>query len=322
MPSDYTAIRAENELRYGTDIARIGQMLLADRYDDRTHFIFELLQNAEDALARRADSTASRRAVKIQLNSQLLQLSHYGKPFDDPDVRGICGIAESSKDRTAIGRFGIGFKSVYAYTARPEVHSGDEDFAIESFVWPSAVPSIKRGSDETVIVLPLNSAAARVEIAAGLQRMGPGALLFLREIEDIEWHVEGGPSGIYLRSQPEILGEGIRQVTVIGQEAGNDEVEESWLIFSREARADDGVAVGQVEVAFSITSGEDGVGFSVQPGCQLPTSGVFSLQSCLRILDSWFKGPIAPPPVATTSLGATPGMYIWLRRRRRWSRMP
>ena len=26
-------------------------MLLANRYDDRTHFIFELLQNAEDALA-------------------------------------------------------------------------------------------------------------------------------------------------------------------------------------------------------------------------------------------------------------------------------
>ena len=28
-------------------------MLLANRYADRTHFIFELLQNAEDALARR-----------------------------------------------------------------------------------------------------------------------------------------------------------------------------------------------------------------------------------------------------------------------------
>ena len=53
MPSDYLAIRQENERRYGTDIGRIGPLLLAHRYDDRTHFIFELLQNAEDALARR-----------------------------------------------------------------------------------------------------------------------------------------------------------------------------------------------------------------------------------------------------------------------------
>ena len=37
---------------------------------------------------------------------------------------------------TAIGRFGIGFKSVYALTDSPEVYSGSEHFAIDSFVWP------------------------------------------------------------------------------------------------------------------------------------------------------------------------------------------
>ena len=55
-PSNYVAIGEENRTRYGTDIGRIGPMLLADRYDDRTHFIFELLQNAEDALGRRGSS--------------------------------------------------------------------------------------------------------------------------------------------------------------------------------------------------------------------------------------------------------------------------
>jgi HSP90 family molecular chaperone len=53
MASDYSTIRAENERRYGTDIRRVGTMLLANLYDDRTHFIFELLQNAEDAIRRR-----------------------------------------------------------------------------------------------------------------------------------------------------------------------------------------------------------------------------------------------------------------------------
>ena len=41
MKSKYAAIRKENKLRYGTDIGRIGTMLLADRYADRTHFIYE-----------------------------------------------------------------------------------------------------------------------------------------------------------------------------------------------------------------------------------------------------------------------------------------
>src|SRR5882762_4981764 len=99
MVSNYKAIRADNERRYGTDIGRIGPMLLADRYDDRTHFIFELLQNAEDALARRSGWEGSR-SVTFHLTEGMLQVSHFGQPFNEADVRGICGIAESTKDLT------------------------------------------------------------------------------------------------------------------------------------------------------------------------------------------------------------------------------
>ena len=113
MASDYQAIREENIRRYGTDIGRVGQLLLANRYDDRTHFIYELLQNAEDALAKRDDRTGQR-SVRFELSERELRVSHFGKPFDEADVCGICGIDESTKDITQIGRFGIGFKSVYA----------------------------------------------------------------------------------------------------------------------------------------------------------------------------------------------------------------
>lgn len=135
MASHYEAICEENQRRYGTDIGRIGPMLLADRYDDRTHFIFELLQNAEDALGRRGAWNGARR-VTFELTPTSLLLSHFGKPFDEADVRGVCGIAESTKDKSSIGRFGIGFKSVYTFTDRPEIHSGDEDFAVEDYVQP------------------------------------------------------------------------------------------------------------------------------------------------------------------------------------------
>jgi hypothetical protein len=65
VASDYPAIRSANQQRYDTDIALIGPMLLADRDDARTHFIYELLQNTEDGLARRtnwngADRSGSR----------------------------------------------------------------------------------------------------------------------------------------------------------------------------------------------------------------------------------------------------------------------
>src|SRR5690606_22023527 len=85
MTSDYAAIRADNERRYGTDIGRIGPMLLADRYDDRTHFIYELLQNAEDALSRRA-AWNGQRSVRFELAIDELRVSHFGKPFDEADV--------------------------------------------------------------------------------------------------------------------------------------------------------------------------------------------------------------------------------------------
>ncbi len=256
MPSDYQAIRDDNRRKYGTDIGRIGPMLLSDRYDDRTHFIFELLQNAEDALARRSARQGSR-SVQFDLTQNALLVSHFGHRFDEADVRGICGIAESTKDLTAIGRFGIGFKSVYQFTDRPQVHSGAEDFAIESFVWPVAVPSLDQLPEQTMILVPLKTteASAHPEIAAGLGRLGASTLLFLREIEEIRWSVNGGSPGLYLRDC-KAIDEGVRRVTLIGQKVGEIEVDETWLVFSRAVTAEEGRHAGHVELAFSLVKDE------------------------------------------------------------------
>ena len=256
MTCNYELVRRDNERRYGTDIGRIGPMLLANRYDDRTHFMYELLQNAEDALARRHSWNGSR-AVSFQLNERTLRVSHFGLPFDAPDVRGVCGIAESTKDLTAIGRFGIGFKSVYAFTDRPEVHSGEEAFAIESFVWPVATPEIEREQDETVISIPFKATdeCALDEIAEGLGRLGATALLFLRQIEEIRWSVHAGRSGIYLR-ESEDLASDVRRVSVLGQEHGQPELDEEWLIFSRAVTVNGRSDAGYVELAFSLAKDE------------------------------------------------------------------
>ena len=250
MASDYQAIRKENERRYGTDIGRFGRVLLANRYDDRTHFIYELLQNAEDALSKR-DGWLGKRSIRFDLSECELSVRHFGRPFDEADVRGICGIDESTKDITQIGRFGIGFKSVYAFTDRPEVHSGAEEFGIESFVWPIAICGVQRQTSETVIVIPLRDPPDAEEIAAGLKLLGANALLFLRETQEIEWNVEDELSGLYLR-QSEDLDDCVRCVTVIGQADGQPDVEQAWLVFSKAMSTPEDELAGHVEVAFSL----------------------------------------------------------------------
>jgi hypothetical protein len=42
MPTNYQALAAENLVKYGTDIERVGKMLLANRYSDRTHFVLRI----------------------------------------------------------------------------------------------------------------------------------------------------------------------------------------------------------------------------------------------------------------------------------------
>src|SRR5436309_2051433 len=117
MPSDYDKIRTANIEEYGKGTRHLA--FLGKLYSKRTHFIFELLQNAEDAGAKR---------LEFRLWSDRLDVLHDGRVFDEADVRGICGVGEGTKgeDLTKIGKFGVGFKSVYAYVETPEIHSGEE----------------------------------------------------------------------------------------------------------------------------------------------------------------------------------------------------
>lgn len=159
-----------------------------DKYPDPVHFVYELLQNAEDQEATRAE---------FELKERCLIFRHNGKPFCRADVEKITGLGNSSKraEGNKIGRFGIGFKSVFAITPRPEVHSWLDDkpvsFAIEDLVVPVPLdcPSGLRPA-ETAFVLPLHAQDAdrlHARILAKLQILGADTLLFLRHLELIVW---------------------------------------------------------------------------------------------------------------------------------------
>lgn len=272
MASNYEAICKENRESYGTKGAQKSGKLAAGLYDDRTHFIFELLQNAEDALGKRSDWQGSYK-VAFTLNSNHLTISHFGKPFDEADVRSVCDIAESTKNESSIGRFGLGFKSVYTITDLPEIHSGEEDFVIENYVFPKRLEQSARETDETQIILPLKPEDTRAvqDITNGFRHLGPGALLFLRHIDEINWSVVGGASGFYLRNNPELLGPNVQRVTVIGKEDDKPEVDQNWLVFHRDVFSDEGQKVGRVEIAFSVVPVKDAPGrWAVQPLANSP----------------------------------------------------
>ncbi len=263
MASDYKAISEQHWQDYGTKIDRWAPRFLANQYDDRTHFIFELLQNAEDALRKRGRKGSG--TVAFALSAEGLRVSHFGKPFEEPNVRAICSIGESTKeeDLTAIGKFGIGFKSVYSLTSRPEVHSGDENFAIESFVHPVAIEPLQCALGETVFWLPFKDEAGDIaeEIRDALTNLPATTLLFLTHVSAISWTFGDGASGSLSRVSKK-LGSQVKQTTLRRTADGVRSPVERWLVCSRPVFH--GVTeVGAAELAFLLAEGGDS--FVVKP---------------------------------------------------------
>ena len=235
----YDKIREENKRKYGTQVSVYGPVLLANLYSDRTHFIYEFLQNAEDACERARKQGQTREFhISFELYPDRLEVRHNGIPFDENDVRGICGIVEATKDKDLlqIGKFGIGFKSVYAYTTSPQIYSEDRTFCIRDYVHPSLTKprkDVKTG--ETLFVIRFDDKtedqeAAYSEIESRLRNLGLRTLLFLRNIEEISYKT-GSTDGKYLKHSE--VKNGARQVSLDLVEKEDEIQSERWLIFDK-----------------------------------------------------------------------------------------
>ena len=261
MPSDYEQICKDNIRRRGEEFDDIGRLISEQLYSDRTHFIYELLQNAEDALGRRKRNNPESKLptnVKFLLYKDRLEFRHFGEKFNTDDVKAITDVLKGTKseDKTQIGKFGIGFKSVYAFTSIPEIHSGDEHFIIERYIRPQRADIIPQIADgETVFVFPFNHKDLSKEqafhlIEEKLNKIGSRVLLFLRNITEIEWKIEEQDEGVYLKDSKQ-QGQFAQKVTVIGQH-GNEDEEEEWLVFRRQIEAVNSSVDSFVEVAFRL----------------------------------------------------------------------
>ena len=170
--------------------------LLTELYPDKAHFIYELLQNAEDALATE---------VCFILDNNRVEFKHNGeKLFSFDNVKSITNIGVSTKrdEHTSIGKFGVGFKSVFAYTDTPEIESGEYHFRIRDMVVPDItdLPPRTAQEKETRFIFPFDNPKktpekACDEIENNLRQLSESTLLFLSNIRKIEYRLPNSASG-------------------------------------------------------------------------------------------------------------------------------
>ena len=251
----YDKIREENTINYGTKVNVYGPILLGNLYSERTHFIFELLQNAEDACARaRKAGNLKKFNVNFNLYPDRLEATNNGIQFDDNDVRGICGIVDSTKDQTVtqIGKFGIGFKSVYAYTISPEVYSGQHSFYIKDLVHPFYENRQNiYSSEETTFRIPFNRPDVKAEIAfeeikKKLSNLGIRSMLFLNNLEEIKFKVgsyECKYSRTYKKDDDHFI------VTLRQIDNGIQKIRETWIVFEKQL---DSLGKRSIKIAYQI----------------------------------------------------------------------
>lgn len=164
------------------------RLLSEELYSRETHFVLELVQNADD----NQYSPLEVPAVSFELTSDRLEITNNEMGFAAENVRALCDVGNSTKAKRDgfIGEKGIGFKSVFAISDRPEIHSNDFHFRFDTtagdllgYVVPIWLAHYER-QPGTRIVLPakLNGAFT----PSTLSELSAQLLLFLRKLRRLE----------------------------------------------------------------------------------------------------------------------------------------
>ena len=229
-----------------------------DKYSDQAHFIYELLQNADDAGATEAH---------FHLKKNELVFSHNGMrhfSLTDPanedvdgetgslgDINAITSVANSSKKASSqIGKFGVGFKAVFQYTETPMVYDPNFAFRIERLIVPSLLEKDhpERQPDETLFVFPFNkpdmpAATAYADIESKFEHLSY-PILFLPHLQSITYRC-GDTKGTYRETVEKELAENdltARLIRFAWQQVDESTEDFIWL-FSRKTAGDYQIAV-------------------------------------------------------------------------------
>ena len=175
----------------GNDLRNALSVIVDKLNSQETHFLLELIQNADDALkGAEKDNTYK---LSFFLKQDRLIIQNTGRPFNKNDVRGLSSIGDSHKDLDQIGHFGIGFKSVFRICNYPEIHSGGFSFRYnakdETWIVPEWLdtPLEEYNKAPTTFVLPFKEPDRHFElIKKQINQLDPRILLFLNHLRRIE----------------------------------------------------------------------------------------------------------------------------------------
>ncbi|TSK14591.1 Sacsin [Bagarius yarrelli] len=188
--------------------ARLGrslERLSTELYSKDTHFVLELIQNADDnsyPLDRKEEPAL---AFIVQKDCITILNNEFG--FEEKNVRAICDVGKSTKGKHTcgyIGQKGIGFKSVFKVTDCPEIHSNDFHIQFDKASGPMGyilphwveeerhVPLVAKEIAEkswtTKIFLPLRSESYQTKNL--FHDVHPSLLLFLHRLRSITIYSE------------------------------------------------------------------------------------------------------------------------------------
>ncbi|KAL7083746.1 hypothetical protein ACP275_14G181400 [Erythranthe tilingii] len=257
--------------------ARLGRALHClsqELYSQDSHFLLELVQNADDNVyPRNVEPTL---VFIFQVEGIVVLNNEEG--FSTENIRALCDVGNSTKKGSNagyIGKKGIGFKSVFRVTDAPEIHSNgfhikfDKSEGQIGFVLPTIVPAcdvdlfsnlVTKDTDQndrhfwnTCIVLPFRSkfteASATDSIVSMFSDLHPSLLLFLHRLECIIFRNMLTNSCNIMRK--EVIGDGIINISF-----GKERL--TWFVESRKLQTELTGQMTEISIAFSLAESADG----------------------------------------------------------------
>ncbi len=163
---------------------------VVDKYPESAHFVYELLQNADDVFATYAEFILFEDGLIFKHNGTIpFSITDEGeKPLGH--INSITSIGNSSKkdNYNKIGKFGVGFKSVFTYTDTPEIYDDKFWFKIENLIVPCLLDKDNkyRNEGETLFYIPFKSTNHYSEIQIRLMNLD-NPIAFLKCLKEIKW---------------------------------------------------------------------------------------------------------------------------------------
>lgn len=166
-------------------------------YAESTHFLHELVQNADDNTYNSNNTPTLRIQYERSRGLLLVQCNEVG--FSRRNVEAICAIGRSSKDAatSGIGEKGVGFKSVFKVADVVWIQSGHYSFKFDRSQplgivtpIPDRFPLPAFASDShTTMCLRIDRGYDADELSSAIKNLDPRILLFLRKLHIINLSV-------------------------------------------------------------------------------------------------------------------------------------